>query len=48
MNKHIVEFDKYCSTCKHKDLEEEKDPCNECLNEPFNEDSRRPVNYDEK
>ena len=29
---------------KVKDTE---DPCDECLNQPVNEDSRRPVNYKE-
>ena len=29
---------------KVKDTE---DPCDECLNKPVNEDSRRPVNYKE-
>ena len=29
---------------KVKDTE---DPCDECLNQPVNEDSRRPINYKE-
>ena len=43
-----VYFDQYCSTCKHKNLSEDKDPCHECLNNPSNEDSHKPVNWEEK
>lgn len=45
-----VYFDQYCKTCKHKDVDEVKDPCNECLGEPCNLHSHKPVNYiaDEK
>ena len=41
----IVEFDKYCSTCEHKDISEQEYPCNECLSNPTNTYSRKPVNY---
>lgn len=44
----IVDFKKYCETCKHKDLDEVKDPCNECLENPVNTNSRKPINYKEK
>ena len=46
----IVEFEKYCKTCKHKDVKDEYgiDPCHECLNEPVNTHSRKPVNYEEQ
>ena len=27
----FVEFNIYCPRCKHKDLDEHQDPCNECL-----------------
>lgn len=43
-----VYFNQYCSTCKHKNLSEDKDPCHECLNTPSNEDSHKPVNWEEK
>lgn len=26
-----VDFEKYCKTCEHKDLDEKCDPCCECL-----------------
>lgn len=44
---HIVDFEQYCPKCKHKDLPEEKDPCHECLNEPVNDDSRRPLKWED-
>lgn len=43
-----VYFDKYCSTCKYKDLPEEEDPCDECLAETVNLYSHKPVKWEEK
>ena len=43
----IVEFDKFCKTCEHKDLPESESPCWDCLTESVNEDSHRPVKYKE-
>lgn len=31
-----VDFKKYCKTCKHKELGEKFDPCNECLDYGYN------------
>lgn len=53
MAEHIVEFHKYCPNCKYKDLVEnpsdwDADPyniCNECMSEPVNEDSRKPIYF---
>ena len=45
MNEHIVEFNKYCDRCKYKDYPESSLPCHECLDNPVNTDSRRPVKY---
>lgn len=42
-----VYFNIYCATCKHKDEPESSDKCDECLSNPSNEDSRKPVNYEE-
>lgn len=42
-----VYFDQYCKTCKHKDVKDTKDPCNECLDEPVNLHSHKPVKYEE-
>lgn len=43
-----VYFDKYCGSCKHEDLPEKDDPCHECLNNPENLYSHKPVNWKEK
>lgn len=46
MAKHFVEYDKYCSTCAYKDEDMWKeDRCNDCLYNPVNEDSRKPIHY---
>lgn len=44
----IVEFDKYCEKCKHKDCKEYIDPCHSCLNEPVNTNSRKPIYFEQK
>lgn len=44
----IVEFDKYCDTCVHKDVSEDDEPCFCCLLSPVNLNSIKPVNYEEK
>lgn len=43
----IVEFDKFCKTCKHKELDEKFDPCHECLSNPINTGSIKPMMYEE-
>ena len=40
-----VYFNKYCQTCKNKDVKESDDPCDECLSQPVNLYSHKPVNY---
>ena len=42
-----VDYAKYCKTCVYYDKEDIDDPCNECLAEPMNEYSRKPVEYKE-
>lgn len=42
-----VYFHEYCKSCKHKKTKETKDPCNECLSEPINLHSHKPINYEE-
>lgn len=39
-----VYFDQYCKSCKYHGLEESKDPCNDCLAEPSNTNSHKPMN----
>lgn len=43
-----VYYDQYCSKCKHKDLKDNEQPCNDCLSEPVNVHSHKPVNFKEK
>ncbi len=43
-----VYFDPYCSKCKHVKKTEEEEPCAECLNNPVNEWTHRPVKFEEK
>lgn len=44
---HEVDYEKWCPTCKHKDEKESCDACNDCLNQPWNIDSRKPINWTE-
>ena len=49
MERHIVEYEKYCKTCEYYLLvKETEDPCNECLTYPVNDDSRKPTMYKKK
>ena len=41
----IVEFDKWCKTCKYKDYPEEAKPCCDCLEEPAVANSSKPMYY---
>lgn len=43
-----VRFHEYCQTCVHKNVEETKEPCNECLTHTVNLYSHKPVNYEKK
>ena len=43
-----VYYDKYCETCKYADVDDAKDPCNECLGEPTNLHSHKPIKYEKK
>ena len=43
-----VYFDEYCKTCRHKDLKGDEDPCCECLKEPVNLYSHKPVRWEDK
>lgn len=42
-HKHEVRFDIWCPYCIHKDELPTKDPCNECLTQGWNVDSRKPI-----
>lgn len=41
-----VDFHKYCPKCKYLDIEDIMDPCNECLGEPCNKNSEKPIYYE--
>ena len=43
-----VYFHQYCKSCEHKNLPDTDDICDECLSEPTNLHSHKPVNYKEK
>lgn len=44
---HMVDFNKYCSICKHFETQDHLDPCHWCLTEPVNVDSKKPVYWSE-
>lgn len=43
-----VSYDLYCELCKYKDLEEFKDPCNDCLDTPSREGTHIPIRWEGK
>lgn len=43
-----VLFDQYCEKCKHNDNKETESPCDECLENPVNLYSHKPVKFEEK
>lgn len=43
-----VYFHEYCETCKHKKVANTDDPCDECLSEPINLYSHKPVKWEAK
>lgn len=43
----IVFFEQYCPRCKYEDREENEDPCWDCLDCPINQDTHRPVKFEE-
>lgn len=42
----IVDFDKYCPKCKYYKTEVVEEPCNECMHNPTNINSRKPVMFE--
>lgn len=43
-----VYFHDYCPKCKHWEKPESDSPCWECLDEPSNEDSHKPLYFKER
>lgn len=50
MEEHVkeVRYDLYCKKCKHYELPQDKEPCHDCLNQPWNVDSKKPIYFKEK
>lgn len=48
LNYKEVYFDKYCDKCKHQEVAEHEEPCHDCLKEPVNVNSHKPVKFEEK
>lgn len=40
-----VQFNKYCPKCVNWETDETQEPCNTCLEQPYNEDSCKPVSF---
>ena len=47
-NMKFVEFELYCRNCKYYEKREDEDPCFECLENPVNVYSHKPVKWEEK
>lgn len=43
-----VYFGEYCGKCKYENVPDGEDPCNECLANPANVYSHKPVMFEEK
>lgn len=43
-----VYFGEYCCKCKYEKLDEAVDPCHECLENPVNLYSHKPINFEEE
>ena len=43
-----VYYHQYCKSCKHKDLKNTEEPCDECLSEPTNNYSHKPIKWEER
>lgn len=48
MNTKEVRFDIYCKKCKHYNKSESEDPCFDCLDQGWNEDSYKPIYFEDK
>lgn len=43
-----VRFDIYCPKCINWEKREDENPCWDCLNDGWNDDSHKPINYKER
>lgn len=42
-----VRFDNWCDSCEHYDKDATDIPCNDCLAQPYNVHSSKPIYYKE-
>ena len=47
-NEKEVYFHEYCKTCEYLNKKMVADPCNDCLDHPYNIDSHKPVHWKER
>lgn len=43
-----VEFHQYCKKCEYVKVDENEEPCYECISTAVREHSRKPINFKEK
>ena len=43
-----VYFHEYCKLCEYRKVKNTEEPCSECLSEPTNLNTHKPVNYKQK
>lgn len=43
-----VYYYEYCKVCKHRQVKNTDEPCDECLSEPLNLNTHRPVKFEKK
>ena len=43
-----VYYKDYCKKCKYAKLKEHEDPCNDCLEQPYNYNSHKPIHFEEE
>ncbi len=44
----IVDFEPFCKTCEYQKRPEFEKPCDECLENPVNFESKRPLKWSKK
>jgi hypothetical protein len=42
-----VFYSEYCLRCEHYNTSDQEEPCDSCLEQPFNYDSHKPINFKE-
>ena len=45
-NMKLVDFNKWCDSCKHKNVKETDEPCDSCLEVPARQYSTKPEKYE--